>query len=296
VAIVDLHEKLLGLVDEVEFVRIPVLMDEKGYPRADVGLVEGAVRTVHDRDALLQLRESVDTLVAFGSCAAYGGPSGIGWLHGRDTIMQTVYGSGLPTNATTAPPDDQAPALEDSVIPVDEVVDIDLYVPGCPPHPLFIATAIRRCLDPKTPPSTLKPVCADCSRAMRKQPGTPLRKGALTAADPELCLLSQGVVCLGSVSLNRCHAPCPQAGIACTGCAGPALDVLLEPQLDLRTMIAERMQRLCDIDPTEVCAYIEDNAKTFYAYALASPAVYGKPTVEMRRWAGGDHGGGHQHA
>ncbi len=297
VAIVDLHEKLLGLVDEVEFVRIPVLMDVKEYPKADIGLVEGAVRTVHDRDALVRLRESVDRLVAFGSCAAYGGPSGIGWLHGRDTIMDTVYGSQLPTNVTTTPPDDQAPVMEESVIPVDEVVDIDLYVPGCPPHPFFIATAIRQCLDDDvTPASTLKPVCADCSRVMRKQPGTSLQRGALTAPDPELCLLSQGVVCLGSVSLNRCHAPCPKAGVACTGCTGPAFDVLLEPQLDIRTMIAERMHRLCGIERDEVRSYIEQNAKTFYAYALASPAIYSKPTVEMRRWAGGDHHGGRQHA
>ena len=42
VAVVDLHEKLLGLIEEVDFVRIPVLMDEKDYPKADVGIVEGA--------------------------------------------------------------------------------------------------------------------------------------------------------------------------------------------------------------------------------------------------------------
>ncbi len=41
VAVVDLHEKLLNLVDSIEFVRIPVLMNEKGYPKADIGLVEG---------------------------------------------------------------------------------------------------------------------------------------------------------------------------------------------------------------------------------------------------------------
>jgi len=39
VAVVDLHEKLVNLLDDVEFVRIPVLMDEKGYPEAEVGLV-----------------------------------------------------------------------------------------------------------------------------------------------------------------------------------------------------------------------------------------------------------------
>ena len=77
-ALVDLHEKLLQLMDTVEFVRIPVLMDEKEYPPAKIGIVEGAIRSAHDRKAVIALRESVKTLVAFGTCAVYGGPSGIG--------------------------------------------------------------------------------------------------------------------------------------------------------------------------------------------------------------------------
>ena len=62
VAMVDLHEKLLGLVEEVDFVRVPVLMDEKGYPEATVGIVEGAVRSEHDLEALRRMRESCDVL------------------------------------------------------------------------------------------------------------------------------------------------------------------------------------------------------------------------------------------
>ncbi|MCX7727148.1 MAG: F420-nonreducing hydrogenase, partial [Chitinispirillaceae bacterium] len=76
VAIVDLHEKLLNMLDSIEFVRIPVLMDEKEYPEADIGIVEGAVRSEHDREALLKIRKSVKTLIAFGTCAVYRGPSG----------------------------------------------------------------------------------------------------------------------------------------------------------------------------------------------------------------------------
>ena len=56
VAVVDLHEKLLNLVDSIEFVRIPVLMDEKGYPKADIGLVEGAIRSEHDRHCAEQMQ------------------------------------------------------------------------------------------------------------------------------------------------------------------------------------------------------------------------------------------------
>ncbi|MBI5014172.1 MAG: methyl viologen-reducing hydrogenase [Deltaproteobacteria bacterium] len=283
VAVVDLHEKLLNLVEDVEFVRAPVLMDEKGYPEADVGLVEGAVRSHHDREALLRMRDSVKTLVAFGSCAVYGGPSGLGWLHEREAVLDRAYRRG-PTNAGGQLPDADAVPLEDSVVPIDEIVPVDFYLPGCPPHPYYIAAGLRTLLGASAPPLTAATVCSDCTRKMRKRPGQLLQKGAVTADDPESCFLSQGVVCLGSVTLNRCLAPCPQKGAICTGCAGPSMDVLAEPHLDMRGLVAKRMNLLCGIDPKDVKAYFERDAKTFYAYAVASPVIYRKPTVEMLEW------------
>lgn len=283
VAVVDLHEKLLALIEAAEFVRIPVLKDEKGYPEADVGIVEGAVRSEHDRASLKKLREKVKVLIAFGTCAVYGGPSGIGWLHRPECVMDRVYRQG-PTNSGAEYPDDTAVPLEASVIPIDEVVPVDVYLPGCPPHPYFIASAIRMLLDPKAQKLTGKTVCADCTRKMRKREGVALQQGAVSAEDPDTCFLTQGVICLGSVTLNRCLSPCPQKGIACSGCAGPSVDVITEPHMDIRTLLAKRMNMLCGIDPATVTAYMEQNAKTFYAYALASPVIYKKPTVEMREW------------
>jgi F420-non-reducing hydrogenase small subunit len=113
-----------------------------------------------------------------------------------------------------------------------------------------------------------------------------LKKGAITADDGNLCFLGQGVICLGSVTLNRCLSPCPGIGIACTGCNGPSLDILTEPHLDIRNLIAKRMSLLYGIPPEEIKAYMEHEAKTFYFYALASPVMYKKPTLEMREWAG----------
>jgi F420-non-reducing hydrogenase small subunit len=285
VAVVDLHEKLLNLMEEMEFVRLPVLMDEKGYPPADVGIVEGAVRSEHDREALLKLRKSVKTLVAYGSCAVYGGPSGIGWLYDSDAILERVYGMG-PTNTPDGRPDAEAVKLEEGVVPVDEVVEVDLYLPGCPPHPYFIASALASVLGSPAPPLTGKTVCADCERKMERREGVLLRKGAVTAEDEQLCFLSQGVICLGSVTLNRCLSPCPGIGIACSGCNGPSLDIVAEPHLDIRSLIAKRMNLLHGIPADEIRSYMEQEAKTFYSYALASPAMYRKPTLEMREWAG----------
>ncbi len=285
IAMVDLHEKLLNLVQIGEFVRLPVLMDEKGYPPADVGIVEGAVRSEHDRLALMKFRESVGTLIAFGSCAVYGGPSGIGWLYDHDTVLGTVYGKG-PTNVQGQRPDLRAAKLVDGVLPVDEVVDVDLYLPGCPPHPYFIASAISGALGAAAPPVSGKTVCGECDRKMRKRDGVRLNRGAVTADDESLCFLSQGVICLGSVTLDRCLAPCPAAGIACTGCNGPSMDIITEPHLDIRSQLARRMSLLTGTPPEEISDYVEREAKTFYSYAMASPAVYRKPSIEIREWAG----------
>ncbi len=287
VAIVDLHEKLLNLVEIGDFVRLPVLMDEKGYPPAEVGIVEGAVRSEHDRQSLIKFRKSVKTLIAFGSCAVYGGPSGIGWLYDQETILDRVYGQG-PTNIPGCRPDAGAVKLENGVIPVNEVVNVDVYLPGCPPHPYFIASAISNALGASSPPVTGKTVCADCERKMLKRDGVRLKKGEVTADDEKLCFLSQGVICLGSVTLNRCLAPCPASGIACTGCNGPSMDIVTEPHLDIRTLVSRRMSLVTGIPAEDITGYMEREAKTFYSYALASPAVYKKPSMEIREWAGDD--------
>lgn len=286
IAIVDLHEKLVGLVEELELVRVPVLMDEKGYPEADVGIVEGAVRSEHDIAALVKMRESVKILVAFGSCAVYGGPSGLGWLHEREQVMSAVFDGG-PTNAGGERPE-AVPRLEDSVVPIDEVVEVDLYLPGCPPHPYFIAAGLRGAIGASELDLTAATVCAGCHRKMVKRQGVTLLPGEITGAgdDSSTCLLSQGVICLGSVTLNRCQSPCPNTGVACSGCAGPSLDIITEPHIDLRTILARRLNLLTGIAVEQVVAYLEQEAKTFYAYAVASPVIYQKPTVEMKTWAG----------
>ncbi|MCK5036070.1 MAG: methyl viologen-reducing hydrogenase [Candidatus Sabulitectum sp.] len=284
IAVVDLHEKLLNLVDTIEFVRIPVLMDVRDYPKADIGLVEGAIRSDHDREAVLKMRESVDKLVAFGTCASYGGVSGLGWLYKDDAILSKVYG-GLPTTTETERPQG-APVLEHSVIPIDEVVEVDVHLPGCPPHPYYIAQAIKVLLGEEGAVMPAGTVCSQCSRKMVKREGVVFKKGAVTAPEKDICFLSQGVICLGSVTLERCRAQCTNKGVTCAGCTGPSVAVVTEPHLDIRNMVAKRMSLLTDIDEKEILDYMAKEAKTFYSYALSSPIVYKKPTVEIREWVG----------
>ena len=69
VAIVDLHEKILNVLQSVRIQRCPVLTDIKDYPKARVGLVSGAIRTEHDRHAAEETRKSCELVIAWGSCA-----------------------------------------------------------------------------------------------------------------------------------------------------------------------------------------------------------------------------------
>jgi F420-non-reducing hydrogenase small subunit len=127
-------------------------------------------------------------------------------------------------------------------------------------------------------------VCAHCDRKMLKTAVQELRANHDGVPDADTCLLSQGYVCLGSVTLDRCLAPCPTNGTMCTGCAGPSFQVLTEPNRDIRTEVADRMSRLTAIPSDRIVAAMERAAKSHYAYAMASPMIGGKSTLLIKQW------------
>lgn len=285
VGIVDLHDKIIKVFESVDIEHCPVLTDVKEYPHVNVGLVEGAVRTGHDKEMLKKIRESADLLIAFGTCAIFGGPSGIGWLHEKEDIFAKVYGEGPTTHGNSVP--GHAPEMEHSVYPVDEIVPVDLYLPGCPPHPSFIFEALNALLQGKKPRMTHRTVCANCTRKIIKRNQDKIKRISEGIPEDDVCFLSQGYICLGSVTLDRCLSPCPQKGTICTGCNGPSINILIEPNRDIRTELAERMHLLTGLPREMIASTIEEFAKTHYSYALASPLLYQKPTFHLREWIQG---------
>lgn len=283
VAIVDLHEQILDVLGAVQLQRCPVLTDIKDYPKAEVGLVSGAVRNAHDRHAAEQMRASCDTIIAWGTCAVYGGIPGAGIVHTSESIFETVY-SQNPTTAHGLPPTQRVDALETRVVPLDEVIKVDLYLPGCPPHPAFILEALLSLVQGRAPRTKQESVCARCRRTMVKTDVACVKPNHEGMADPDQCLLSQGYVCLGSVTLDRCGSPCPNNGVTCTGCAGPTLQVLTEPNRDIRTEVAERMSALTAIPRADVQRSIERSAKSHYSYAMATSMIGAKPTFLIDQW------------
>lgn len=288
VAIVDLHEKILNVLSAVKIQRCPVLTDVKDYPKARVGLVSGAIRNGHDREAALMMRKACDIVIAWGSCAVFGGPAGAGNIHTPDEIAAAVY---LENKTTTPapPPSRQVSPLESKVSPLDAVIEVDLYLPGCPPHPLFVFEALSALVEGREPEAVRRSVCAKCKRKMEKTEVAELKSHSDGIPDPERCFLSQGYTCMGSVTIDRCLAPCPENGVPCTGCAGATMQVLAEPNRDIRTEIAERMSKLTRIDRDRIVAALERSAKSHYAYTMATSMIGAKPTFQIKRWIEDEH-------
>lgn len=282
-ATVDLHERLLQVLDEIELVRIPILMDVKDYPRAKLGIITGALRTEHDIHCAKEMRKSCDAILAFGICSVYGGPQGSGYAHSVAEIEDTVFRNN-PTTRTTFVPDQGIPKLLDELKPLDAEIEVDYYLPGCPPNPYYVAESLKAVATGSTPEFGPHNVCYRCHRKMLKSDTASLKRIHEVDLRDDVCLLTQGVLCMGSTTLDRCLAPCPQRGTPCTGCAGPSEHVILEPQRDIRTEIADRMSRMTRVPREEIIREIERRSKTYYAYAMASPVFRQKPTFLLRRW------------
>jgi NAD-reducing hydrogenase small subunit len=132
-SILDIDERILQLVELVEFDRSPIT-DIKHCGPCDLGLIEGGVCNAENVHVLHEFRNNCKILVALGACAVNGGlPAQRNHLDLRD-ILEEVYVTedGL-ARGSKIPNDPELPLLLDNVHPIHEVVRIDYFLPGCPP-------------------------------------------------------------------------------------------------------------------------------------------------------------------
>jgi F420-non-reducing hydrogenase small subunit len=279
VAFADLHEHLPAVLSEIKLIRFPILMDIKDYPIADIGIITGSIRTEHDLNAAHKMRASCSIIVALGTCPIYGGPHAGHYISTTEMLNRAFIDN--PTAVTTNLPS-QVPKLLAENRTLDSAIKVDAYLPGCPPHPRIIIESLRSLIDSEFRPKFGQHnICYSCPRKMEETQVTKLKRNFEGTPDPTLCFLSQGYICLGSVTLDRCLAPCPKAGVQCFACSGPSIQVLLEPQKDARALIAERMASLTKINEADIIRELTRNAKTHNLFMDGSTMLRNKPTSRI---------------
>ena len=129
----DIDERLLTLLEHVEFDRTP-LTDIKTIGHCDLGLIEGGLCNSENVEVLREFRAHCKTLVAVGACAVNGGlPAQRNHLD-LGSLLAEVYCSGAGLRPGSAIPDDpELPLPLNHVHPIHEVVHVDYFLPGCPP-------------------------------------------------------------------------------------------------------------------------------------------------------------------
>ncbi len=306
-ALLSLDELLFSLNDSFELAFCPCLVDTKkaylkSLPDGDIAvtLFNGGIRTDDDEAMAHLLRRKSRTLIAFGSCAHEGcipGLANLGTPHNHlaDSFLQ---------NATTVNPRGTIPKAETVMkegalyLPVwnsrlktlAQTVAVDYILPGCPPEPHRVRELFRMLVGEAVlpPPGSVigagsSTVCAECPRHRGIKNVTRFYRIHERIPNPALCLIEQGIVCMGIATRDGCGCRCPGVNMPCSGCygapegvadQGAAMMSALASVIDVGHVgglssheISDRIDAVLDTLP--------DYVGTFWKYSLADSLLAG---------------------
>jgi len=146
----DIDEAIIDLANAVEFTRTPIT-DIKEFPEVDVGIVEGSVGNTEEEETLKELRAHCKILMAWGDCACFGGVCAMRSSLDKEDVLRRGYIETESTHEGKIPGPPGVPALLDQVKPVNHVVKVDCFVPGCPPEPKAILYGLSELLAGRIP-------------------------------------------------------------------------------------------------------------------------------------------------
>jgi F420-non-reducing hydrogenase small subunit len=290
VAFVDIHEKILDVVQVAEVLFWPCAMDFKykdveampdGY--LDVVLQNGCIRNSENEHMAKLLRKKTKVLVAFGSCAHMGGIPGLANFYDRAGVFSKAYLESpsthnpdklVPQRETKVPEGTLTlPEIYDTVRTLGQVVDVDYFIPGCPPNPEQIAIVLGAVAAGTLPPrksvvgASTKALCEECPRKKTELKFKAFKRRHLVHPDPEKCFLEQGIVCVGSATRSGCGWRCINSNMPCRGCYGPLPNVQ-DQGAKILSAIASHID---SDDPAEVERILDtlpDPAGYFYRFGL----------------------------
>ena len=289
--VLGINEKILDVAAAVDIVLWPVAIDAKvrsiekmADKNIDLCFFNGAIRTSEQEYMARLLRQKSKVLVAFGSCAHEGCIPALANMNSREEIFQTAYHDTPSTdNPKNIRPQTETevpegtlylPYFYDTVKTLDQCVEVEYYLPGCPPEPERIWDAIVAILEGKLPPpgsviGANTTVCDECPLTRAEKKIKEFKRTWEIIPDPEVCLLEQGLVCCGIATRAGCGANCPTVGSPCIGCYGPN-----EGVEDFGARMMSALASVIDSeDPEEIDRIIRegipDPIGSFYRFSLA---------------------------
>jgi F420-non-reducing hydrogenase small subunit len=246
ISILNIGDPLVDLLPQLNFVHITPLIDHKLFgqlgektdmevPESVVGIVSGGVRTEEQKHEIQEIRKKTKFLIALGTCACHGGVPAQANMFKNEDVFEKVFRQSPSTDPSPDPQDPNVPKWTPTCAAVDEVVKVDISIPGCPPHPDWIVEAITALLQGKTSWSLPeRSVCDTCPVIREKKSGGgPVKRWLENMPfNPEeglekmRCINEVGYLCQGPVTLAGCAGKtgvprCIQGRTPCRGCFGP---------------------------------------------------------------------------
>ena len=249
VSVLDTNEFILDVAAVADIRMWPIAVDGKYKDieameddELDLAIFNGAVRNSENEHIAKLLRQKSKTLIAYGACAYMGGIPGLANFTSREKIFDTAYvhNPSIESGNTAVPQANtevngyelDIPEFYKRVYPLNQVVDVDYYLPGCPPQPDQVKAALLAVVKGELPAKGSvvgayeHSLCEDCPRTRNEKKVTRFYRPWEIMADPDTCLLEQGVLCAGVATRSGCGVRCPKSCIPCRGCYGPVPGVV----------------------------------------------------------------------
>jgi len=290
VAVLDTNEKILDIANLADIVFWPIALDFKYHhveamPDKSINLClfNGAIRSSEQEEIAKLLRAKSKIMVAFGACACFGGIPALANFSNRSEILQRVYLEApsnenankiVPQLQTKVPEGElELPELFDDVLTLAQVIDVEYFVPGCPPTADLILKVVDAFAKGQLPPvgsviASDKSLCDECERIKEEKKIAKIVRPHQIIPDPKKCLLEQGLICCGPATRGGCGSLCIKANMPCRGCFGPPPGVI-DQGAKLVSAIASIYQGDSPEDIARMVAEMLDPAGTFYRFTMA---------------------------
>jgi F420-non-reducing hydrogenase small subunit len=290
-SVIDLSEGLLDLAMQVDIVFWPIALDSRrkdlemlGDGEVELSLINGAIRSAEQAKMARLLRRKSKIVMAHGTCAHLGGIVGLGNFHtGEDLVKRSFVEVPTVKNPLSILPGvsmedrENMPDLSellDGVMSLDQIIEVDYFIPGCPPPPELVQKAVTTVLEGKCPEKGLvfgekKALCHTCPRRESRSDRIKVKifkRMHEINWDSGKCFLPQGIICLGPATRGGCGNRCIQANMPCRGCFGP-LDNVEDQGAAVLSFISSMIDADHESAIRSAINSIPDPAGLFYRYS-----------------------------